>query len=132
MFINFFFLMIRRPPRSTRTDTLFPYTTLFRSPQAASARAGSDCRRRAHRSQPGGAGTSPVLRRRGGLIMYLQHFGLRHPQLGKDGVELWDDGGLGHLGERFNWLMQSHGIGLLTGDTSVGQTAALRHLTSTL
>src|SRR3546814_16658019 len=29
MFI--FFLMIRRPPRSTRTDTLFPYTTLFRS-----------------------------------------------------------------------------------------------------
>src|SRR3546814_17168930 len=30
MFI-IFFLMIRRPPRSTRTDTLFPYTTLFRS-----------------------------------------------------------------------------------------------------
>src|SRR3546814_13424590 len=29
-----FFLMIRRPPRSTRTDTLFPYTTLFRSPAA--------------------------------------------------------------------------------------------------
>src|SRR3546814_11150033 len=28
---DFFFLMIRRPPRSTRTDTLFPYTTLFRS-----------------------------------------------------------------------------------------------------
>src|SRR3546814_2583646 len=27
----FFFLMIRQPPRSTRTDTLFPYTTLFRS-----------------------------------------------------------------------------------------------------
>src|SRR3546814_3730105 len=31
----FFFLMIRRPPRSTRTDTLFPYTTLFRSAVAA-------------------------------------------------------------------------------------------------
>src|SRR3546814_12334136 len=32
IFISFFFfLMIRRPPRSTRTDTLFPYTTLFRS-----------------------------------------------------------------------------------------------------
>src|SRR3546814_9659393 len=30
----FFFLMIRRPPRSTRTDTLFPYTTLFRSANA--------------------------------------------------------------------------------------------------
>src|SRR3546814_4589426 len=31
LFVLFFFLMIRRPPRSTRTDTLFPYTTLFRS-----------------------------------------------------------------------------------------------------
>src|SRR3546814_4580352 len=31
MWFLFFFLMIRRPPRSTRTDTLFPYTTLFRS-----------------------------------------------------------------------------------------------------
>src|SRR3546814_2934079 len=39
-FFLFFFLMIRRPPRSTRTDTLFPYTTLFRSQR---------------RHQPGGA-----------------------------------------------------------------------------
>src|SRR3546814_19848488 len=42
-FVFIFFLMIRRPPRSTRTDTLFPYTTLFRSayPHAAVAvRAG--------------------------------------------------------------------------------------------
>src|SRR3546814_4514656 len=31
MFLFFFFLMIRHPPRSTRTATLFPYTTLFRS-----------------------------------------------------------------------------------------------------
>src|SRR3546814_1503100 len=31
LLLLFFFLMIRRPPRSTRTDTLFPYTTLFRS-----------------------------------------------------------------------------------------------------
>src|SRR3546814_946434 len=29
--VSVFFLMIRRPPRTTRTDTLFPYTTLFRS-----------------------------------------------------------------------------------------------------
>src|SRR3546814_19297861 len=34
VYIYFFFLMIRRPPRSTRTDTLFPYTTLFRSLRA--------------------------------------------------------------------------------------------------
>src|SRR3546814_15790487 len=40
----FFFLMIRRPPRSTRTDTLFPYTTLFRAMpdgMLAGARPGS-------------------------------------------------------------------------------------------
>src|SRR3546814_6402608 len=48
--------MIRLPPRSTRTDTLFPYTTLFRSapsarkrPTGASARAGQ--RRREHASR---------------------------------------------------------------------------------
>src|SRR3546814_3565504 len=32
--------MIRRPPRSTRTDTLFPYTTLFRSPERRQRREG--------------------------------------------------------------------------------------------
>src|SRR3546814_11710810 len=56
IFLYIFFLMIRRPPRSTRTDTLFPYTTLFRSltrfyretkvqpygPFPASARAGEE------------------------------------------------------------------------------------------
>src|SRR3546814_3404218 len=35
--LRVFFLMIRRPPRSTRTDTLFPYTTLFRSRQRSVA-----------------------------------------------------------------------------------------------
>src|SRR3546814_4853298 len=35
---DMFFLMIRRPPRSTRTDTLFPYTTLFRSSRKQDAR----------------------------------------------------------------------------------------------
>src|SRR3546814_4914433 len=49
-FTFFFFLMIRRPPGSTRTDTLFPYTTLFRS----------DARHlRRHREQ---AGTASPLR----------------------------------------------------------------------
>src|SRR3546814_5195989 len=38
----FFFLMIRRPPRSTRTDTLFPYTTLFRSLSTRAERDGED------------------------------------------------------------------------------------------
>src|SRR3546814_10999598 len=39
--------MIRRPPRSTRTDTLFPYTTLFRSIKARAADAEGDARRAA-------------------------------------------------------------------------------------
>src|SRR3546814_18228748 len=43
----FFFLMIRRPPRSTRTDTLFPYTTLFRSPRLTARNVEyAACRRR--------------------------------------------------------------------------------------
>src|SRR3546814_3630520 len=36
--LYFFFLMRRRPPRSTRTDTLFPYTTLFRSHRGLAGR----------------------------------------------------------------------------------------------
>src|SRR3546814_4624569 len=41
-----FFLMIRRPPRSTRTDTLFPYTTLFRSWRPMPARPRPSTRNR--------------------------------------------------------------------------------------
>src|SRR3546814_5160543 len=41
--------MIRRPPRSTRTDTLFPYTTLFRSHLARKRRKAADARRRLQR-----------------------------------------------------------------------------------
>src|SRR3546814_14821206 len=46
--------MIRRPPRSTRTDTLFPYTTLFRSGGAGLPRG----RRRSRRRLSQGAGRS--------------------------------------------------------------------------
>src|SRR3546814_13687731 len=53
-----FFLMIRRPPRSTRTDTLFPYTTLFRSSftefrfcsSIAAGESGHACRPRSGRN----------------------------------------------------------------------------------
>src|SRR3546814_6208378 len=41
-----FFLMIRRPPRSTRTDTLCPYTTLFRSRGGGSGYRCERCHRR--------------------------------------------------------------------------------------
>src|SRR3546814_19372749 len=39
LLLLFLFLMILRPPRSTRTDTLFPYTTLFRSPVSTKSRS---------------------------------------------------------------------------------------------
>src|SRR3546814_18022155 len=56
--IVLFFLMIRRPPRSTRTDTLFPYTTLFRSrrerPAPRNARPGGRHRSPARHDRAGG------------------------------------------------------------------------------
>ena len=64
--------------------------------------------------------------------MYLEHFGLRHPPLGKELTEPWDDGALAQLAERFKWLLQSPGLGLITGEPGVGKTAALRNLTRTL
>src|SRR3546814_18297436 len=56
--------MIRRPPRSTRTDTLFPYTTLFRSPGAA-ARPLHPLPLRGRRRRPG-AGRARAPRRHAG------------------------------------------------------------------
>src|SRR3546814_9788619 len=51
-----FFLMIRRPPRSTRTDTLFPYTTLFRSGATDQDRFAGRCDGRVdHRGADGSA-----------------------------------------------------------------------------
>src|SRR3546814_7672055 len=43
--------MIRRQPRSTRTDTLFPYTTLFRSPDREGPPAGDRGRHPVHRAE---------------------------------------------------------------------------------
>src|SRR3546814_19571120 len=48
--VDFFFLMFRRPPRSTRTDTLFPYTTLFRSACLLRAALAADQYHRVHGS----------------------------------------------------------------------------------
>src|SRR3546814_15357834 len=61
----FFFLMIRRPPRSTRTDTLFPYTTLFRSSSWSCCRSTCSATACATRST---RGTGIRRRGRGGLF----------------------------------------------------------------
>src|SRR3546814_17655978 len=60
--------MIRRPPRSTRTDTLFPYTTLFRSAhfgrQARRTRKDADLRRQTGQEEQGRLGQEDRQQRR--------------------------------------------------------------------
>src|SRR3546814_4253678 len=65
----FFFLMIRRPPRSTLTDTLFPFTTLFRSPSPHRTAAEPGCwsgvpASLPHAGSPAGCRRSSGFRRR--------------------------------------------------------------------
>lgn len=62
----------------------------------------------------------------------LNHFGMTHYPLAKSQQILWDDGRLTHLKSRFDWLLESPGVGLLTGEAGVGKTAALRTLTANL
>jgi MSHA biogenesis protein MshM len=64
--------------------------------------------------------------------MYRQHFGLNAAPLDKGSTALWDDGALARLEERFRWLLDSPGVGLLTGEPGVGKTVALRRLTQSL
>src|SRR3546814_18654817 len=59
----FVFLMIRRPPRSTRTDTLFPYTTLFRSEDVDRVGAGDVPDRKRAVALNGGLDADGQLRR---------------------------------------------------------------------
>jgi MSHA biogenesis protein MshM len=62
---------------------------------------------------------------------YLQHFGLTHSPLDKKTPLLWDDGALTDLKQRFQWLLESPGIGMLIGEPGVGKTAALRAISQT-
>src|SRR3546814_3509566 len=77
--------MIRRPPRSTRTDTLFPYTTLFRSASRSApkeARSGRGSSPSRGQAQGPGRGR-PVLHRRretGDLADSPPYHGNRRPQ----------------------------------------------------
>src|SRR3546814_13832420 len=86
-----FFLMIRRPPRSTRTDTLFPYTTLFRSLRGSS---------RGHHGGVLGDGVDRVGRRR--------------EQDGRERV----CAGLTPGGDRRRLLVRTGGVGHAEGSTT--------------
>jgi len=64
--------------------------------------------------------------------VYKQHFGLTHAPLGKTIPVLYDDGPIELIKGRFQWLLDSPGVGLLTGEPGVGKTAVLRHLAQSL
>src|SRR3546814_10757778 len=63
--------MIRRPPRSTRTDTLFPYTTLFRSMNVEEAAVRLGSRRACLRTRRGRSGAGVADDRRGETCSWM-------------------------------------------------------------
>src|SRR3546814_15258631 len=79
IFFIFFFLMIRRPPRSTLTDTLFPYTTLFRSHHGPDF--AFDCEQPAHQQllQPYALADRPVTNVE--WLGFIEDDGYRRPEL---------------------------------------------------
>src|SRR3546814_15254685 len=99
---SFFFLMIRRPPRSTRTDTLFPYTTLFRAvgdgqPRRARPHpSAAEGRRPAHRGPRQGQGRAAVPHGEGGARDVVP---LPQTQ-GRGGSQSVDAACAGHLQQR--------------------------------
>src|SRR3546814_14180789 len=76
-----FFLMIRRPPRSTRTDTLFPYTTLFRSTRKQFQVAAQVEHSRKTRSQ------HHIFDRQRSLVEQASSFSLPHADVAQHGQD---------------------------------------------
>src|SRR3546814_14877342 len=66
---SLFFLMLRRPPRSTRTDTLFPYTPLFRSHDDLRRRAGGEIGAQHMHLRSRTRGGDRQIERRAGVVM---------------------------------------------------------------
>jgi len=64
--------------------------------------------------------------------MYLSHFGLTHAPLGKHAKQLWATDQLETFQNKFQWLLQTPGIGVLTADPGLGKTSCIRHLTQLL
>lgn len=64
--------------------------------------------------------------------MYTSSFGMTHAPLCKNSQVLWDHGQITQLNQKFQWLLQTPGIGLLTAEPGLGKTAALRQITATL
>ncbi len=65
-------------------------------------------------------------------MSYLQHFGLKHDPLGKNIRNTVHSTQADQLKQKLNWLLQTKGVGLITGDAGTGKTTALREWVNTL
>jgi type II secretory pathway predicted ATPase ExeA len=59
-------------------------------------------------------------------MSYLQHFGLKHDPLGKNIQQTVNSTQQSQLTQKLNWLLQTKGVGLITGEAGTGKTTALR------
>src|SRR3546814_1076869 len=115
----FFFLMIRRPPRSTRTDTLFPYTTLFRSPDVPRRNLGGGAPPGILGRQRARAG-APVVRRPGDHALVgrpLAQRGLRHLDRSEE-----------HTSELQSLMRISYAVFCLKKKKRIPRNSSYRHL----
>jgi MSHA biogenesis protein MshM len=65
-------------------------------------------------------------------MSYLQHFGLKHDPLGKNIRNSVHSNQANQLKQKLNWLLQTKGMGLITGDAGTGKTTVLREWVNTL
>src|SRR3546814_2109896 len=113
MLVSFFFLRIRRPPRSTRTDTLFPYTTLFRSIVVVNTAAGAAYGKPSYVSTGCGMGYEAT--------MYLLERGVR-----VTGTDAWSwDAPFVHTAKKF---AESHDASLIWEGHKAGRHIGYCHL----
>lgn len=66
------------------------------------------------------------------FMTYLQHFGLKHDPLGKNVRSIVHSDQETQLKQKLNWLLQTKGIGLITGEAGTGKTTALREWANSL
>lgn len=64
--------------------------------------------------------------------MYLQHFGLKHDPLGKQVSEVLDNNQYQSLNQSLDWLVQTRGVGMITGDAGVGKTTGVHQWAKSL
>ena len=64
--------------------------------------------------------------------MYLQHFGLKHDPLGKTIHEVIDSQQHQQLVTRLNWVMETRGIGVISGEAGIGKTTCIRESVKTI